>query len=58
MTEALSTAAWLTVHPGVARCARSLTHRQVRSLTCSLAPSAGLASHAASQYVMGAAVVS
>ncbi len=36
------------------RAARPLTHRKVRSLTCSLAPSAGLTSHAASQYVEGA----
>ena len=48
----------LAAHPGVARCARSLTHAPprseatlrepsargfLRSLTCSLAPSAGLA---------------
>jgi hypothetical protein len=41
-------------HPGVAHCARSLTHVQVRSLTCSFAPSAGLTGLAEPQYVEGA----
>ena len=31
-------------HRVVARCARSLTHIRVRSLTCSFAPTADLAS--------------
>ena len=44
----------LADHPGVAHGARSLTHFEVRSLTCSFAPSAGLASHAESRYVEGA----
>ena len=53
---AVTAAARLATHPSVARSARSLTHLGVRSLACSLAPSAGLASHAASQYVEGARI--
>ena len=51
------TAARPVAHPGVARCARSLTHVQVRSLTCSFAPSAGLTGLAEPRYVEGAIAV-
>jgi hypothetical protein len=47
---AVNLAAPLAADPGVARCARSLTHLGVRSLSCSLAPSARLAMGAASRF--------
>ena len=46
----------LAGHPGVAHGARSLTHFEVRSLTCSFAPSAGLTSLAEMRYVEGTLV--
>ena len=46
----------LAADPGVVASAPSLTHLGVRSLSCSLAPSAGLTSLAALRYVEGDAL--
>ncbi len=50
MNVAVNSAAHLAAHSCVAASARSLTHLQVRSLTCSSAPSTALAICADSRF--------
>jgi hypothetical protein len=46
-----SMAAATAAHPGVAACARSLTHLRLRSLTCSSAPWAAFAEAVGRQFI-------